>query len=315
MTDYRIGLTGPFPRPEALVRATRDLDRGRISAAEGAAAFAAAEAEVLRLEGSLGFDVRTGGALRWPDLFRPFVEGWRGVEAGALTRFFETNTFYRQPVLRERPGAPGGQLARWGLPPPPGRLFLPGPYSFAGLSEVAYRPAEGGSVVEDLADGLARELASLGADAPAEVEFLEPLLVVRPPPVDRRPAVVRAYARLAGALPGVRSTVWTYLGDAGPVLPLLAQLPVGGVGFDVFETEWDGPVSLGDRTLGLGCLDPTTSLAEDPGELRPRLEAAVGAFRPRTVWLGPNPPFDLLPFGPAAEKLALLPSLRTELGA
>ena len=70
--SWRATLTGPFPRPEALVQATRDLDRGRIPPEKAEEAFAAAEAEVRRVEADLGLDARTGGYLRWADLFRPF---------------------------------------------------------------------------------------------------------------------------------------------------------------------------------------------------------------------------------------------------
>ena len=35
--------------------------------------------------------------LRWQDLFRPLLEASEGLDPGALTRFLDTNTFYRAP--------------------------------------------------------------------------------------------------------------------------------------------------------------------------------------------------------------------------
>src|SRR5215469_2487723 len=114
-------LTGPFPRSEALVTATRDLDRGRTSAEAVEELYQASEREVLELEQRLTLDVVTGGYLRWADLFRPFAETWRGFTVGPVTRWFETNTFYRQPILHAPPErVPGAIAARLPPPAPPG---------------------------------------------------------------------------------------------------------------------------------------------------------------------------------------------------
>ncbi|MGA8302118.1 MAG: hypothetical protein WB873_00235, partial [Thermoplasmata archaeon] len=113
----RTGLTGPFPRSEALVAATRDLDRGRVPAEQVEELYGRTEGEVVALERRLGFDTVTGGYLRWADLFRPFAETWEGFTVGPLTRWFETNTFYRQPILHAPPGRVAGAIAAR-LPPP-----------------------------------------------------------------------------------------------------------------------------------------------------------------------------------------------------
>ena len=134
----RTGLTGPFPRSEALVTATRDLDRGRTSPEAVEELYATSEREVLALEERLGFDTVTAGYLRWADLFRPIAETWEGFTVGPLTRWFETNTFYRQPILHAPPVRVSGAIAAR-LPPPlraspaRARVILPGPYTLAGL--------------------------------------------------------------------------------------------------------------------------------------------------------------------------------------
>ncbi|MCI4361292.1 MAG: hypothetical protein L3J91_06265, partial [Thermoplasmata archaeon] len=74
----RTSLTGPFPRSEALVQATRDLDRGRTTPDAVEELFDRTEREVVQLEERLGVDFLTGGYLRWADLFRPFAESWGG---------------------------------------------------------------------------------------------------------------------------------------------------------------------------------------------------------------------------------------------
>lgn len=312
MIEYRTGVTGPFPRPEELVQATRDHDRGRIPAEALEAAFVRAEDQVAAVEERLRLDVRTGGYLRWPDLFRPFTELWPGVEAGTLTRFFETNTFYRQPVFRSRPVGGSGKLVRWLPEPGTGRAILPGPYTFGALSDLRYASGPSASPVEEIAAALAAELRALGDRLPRQVQFQEPMLVYQPPRGDAQ-EVVRAYRLLADAVPTATTIVWTYFGDAAPVLPLLARLPVNVVGFDLFESSVPAGPGLGGKGVGFGCIDSRETLPEQPKEVARLVRAAETALRPSSVWLGPSPPLDLLPFEAAAAKLELLPVLKEEL--
>jgi 5-methyltetrahydropteroyltriglutamate--homocysteine methyltransferase len=310
---YRTTLTGPFPRPEPLVQATRDLDRGRITAEQADEAFGAAEAEVSRIEGELQLDARTGGYLRWPDLFRPFSELWGGVSTGPLTRFFETNTFYRQPVFESAPVAGKGRLSAW-LPRGKGtRAILPGPHTFAALSEIRYSSKGRSGAVGDIAGALAAELRALGPDRPEHVQFQEPMLAFAPPKSGTK-ELVAAYRTLVEACAGATTAVWTYFGDGGAALAAGARLPVDVVGIDLFGSTLPRGAKLGGKGIGLGCLDPTTTIPEDPEAVARLVHEAEEALRPSVVWLGPNPPLDLLPFTSAAQKLRLLPDLKEALG-
>jgi 5-methyltetrahydropteroyltriglutamate--homocysteine methyltransferase len=315
----RIGLTGPFPRPEPLIGATRDLDRGRTSTEAVEELFQSTENEVVALEERLGFDSVSAGYLRWPDLFRPFAETWDGVAIGPLTRWLETNTFFRQPILLAPPSrTPGGFAAR--LPPSlrahpeTARVFLPGPYTFAGVSD--NRSGETDEAVihrigRTLADEV-RELVGLGF---ATFLFSEPLLVVHPPEGPRAEAVVAGYSAIRPALGGATSLVWTYGADATPSFPLLDRLPVSAVGVDLAETDVERLPSSPERTgLGLGVVDPRTTLTEDPAEVARVVRAAYERRRPSVVWLGPGGPLDLLPWEPATRKLHVLTAVRQALG-
>ncbi|MGP8076564.1 MAG: hypothetical protein ACLP8Y_07535 [Thermoplasmata archaeon] len=236
----RAGLTGPFPRSEALVTATRDFDRGRTSADSLEALFARTEGEVVALEHRLGFDETTAGYLRWPDLFRPFAETWEGFTVGPLTRWLETNTFYRQPILLAPPGRTPGAIASR-LPPPlhgasaKARVLLPGPYSFAVMLDNRSGETES-ALIHRLGRLLGEEVKELHGRGFTTFLFSEPQLVVRPPEGPRAEAVVAGYRAIEAALNGGTSIVWTYGADARPTFPLLDRLPVSAVGFDLAET-------------------------------------------------------------------------------
>jgi len=314
----RTGLTGPFPRSEALVTATRDLDRGRTTADAVEELYAKTEAEVVALERRLGFDDVTGGYLRWPDLFRPFAETWEGFTVGPLTRWLETNTFYRQPVLLAPPGrVPGAIAAR--LPPPllqapeSARVLLPGVYSFSTMLDNRSGETEP-ALIHRLGRLLGEEVRELRTRGFATFLFAEPQLVVRPPEGPRAEAVVAGYRAVEGGVNGGTSIVWTYGADAREAFATLDRLPVSVVGVDLAETDVERiPTGPAGRGLGLGVVDPHTTLEEDPGEVARVVRAAHARRRPNAVWLGPGAPLDLLPWEPATRKLHVLPAVRRAL--
>lgn len=312
-------LTGPFPRSEELVGATRDLDRGRTTPEALEEIYARTEAEVVQLEGRLGTDRLTAGYLRWPDLFRPIAESWGGFSVGPVTRWFETNTFYRQPILHAPPERAAGAIA--GRLPPSLRgggtaralVLLPGPYTLAGLLD--NRSGETGpALVHRLGRLLAEELRELRAGGYDAFEFAEPLIVTNPPTGPTAESIVAAYDSVRAAAGGATTIVWTYFGDAAPSLSLLGRLAVSTVGVDLSETD---PAALehgiGGRSIGLGVIDPRTTLSEDPGEIARIARHVKERARPPHLWLGPGAPLDLLPAEPAAKKLHALAAARAAL--
>ena len=314
----RTGLTGSFPRSEALVSATRDLDRGRTSADTVEELYAKTESEVVALEERLGFDGQTAGYLRWPDLFRPFAETWEGFTVGPLTRWLETNTFYRQPILLAPPGRTAGALASR-LPPPllrsPGssRVLLPGPYTFSQMLDNRAGETEP-ALIHRLGRLLGDEVKELRGRGFTTFLFSEPQLVVHPPEGPRAEAVLAGYRAVDASLSGGTSIVWTYGADARTAFPLLDRLPVSVVGVDLAETEVDHiPAGPSAQGLGLGVVDPRTTLEEDPAEVARVVRAANARRRSPMVWLGPGGPLDLLPWEPATRKLHVLPAVQRAL--
>ncbi|HXQ49203.1 MAG TPA: hypothetical protein VN842_05465 [Thermoplasmata archaeon] len=308
------GLTSPFPRPERLVAATRDLDRGRTTPELAEKAFIEAETELLALEERLFSNV-TAGYFRWNDLFRPIAEAWGGFTVGPLTRWLETNTFFRQPILSAPPRRTAGAIAAR-LPPPlatrtaAARVLLPGPFTLtqvlenrSGASEIELLRSLGRLLGEEV-----RELGGLGYGV---FQFSDPILVTDPPEAPAAAAVQDAYQSIADAHPGATTIVWTFGAGAGPALPLLDRLPVSVVGIDLADTEPEalrpGPERLG---LGLGIIDPRTTLPEALDDTVGVVREALRRRPSSSVWLGPGAPLDLLPARPAEQKLLRLSDVR-----
>jgi 5-methyltetrahydropteroyltriglutamate--homocysteine methyltransferase len=316
--EIHVGLTSPFPRSEALVQATRDLDRRRTTPEAVEAAFRSAEEEVVALEQRLGFAPLTAGYLRWPDLFREVAGRWDGFAVGPLARWFDSNTFFRQPILLAPPGRVAGVIAA-SLPPPvraapnAAQVLLPGPYSLGRLLD--NRSGETDlAVVHRLGRLLGEEVRELRAAGYGAFLVADPLLVTQRPTGPMAESVVEAYRSIGSAANGGTAVVWTYGADAAPALPLLDRLEVAAVGIDLADTEVDQlPPGPKGRGLGLGVLDPRTTLAEDPAEIARVVRTAAARRHAGPLWLGPGAPLDLLPAEVATRKLEGLASAVAEL--
>jgi 5-methyltetrahydropteroyltriglutamate--homocysteine methyltransferase len=291
---------GIYPRSEALVQATRDLDRGRTTIEAVDRHVEADLEQLVAVQGEAGFDLLADGMLRWQDLFRPLVEATEGLEPGPLTRFLDTNTFYRAPRAAGEPRLARPLDERYLAPLPGPRLVtLPSPYAFALGS---------GASARALADGVLKpQLEAL----PAEVE----LVVLSEPFLGREGD--RALDQLADALSALaddRLVLQLPFCDAGPLLVRgLGDLPVAGVGIDFYATSVDTVPDGFDKLLLAGVVDTRSSLLEDPQEL-----AAFTAGlerRVERVALVPNGDLQFVSEPVAREKLLRLGRARTAAAA
>ncbi len=94
-------LWGQYPRSEDLVQATRDHDRNRITDKQLEEAFQK-DRKALRLLQE-DFPHPSSGQLHWKDLMRPLTQLSPDLSSGTLTRFFETNTFWRTLESKNSP--------------------------------------------------------------------------------------------------------------------------------------------------------------------------------------------------------------------
>jgi len=295
VADLQAFAPGIYPRSEALVQATRDLDRKRTTKEAVDEQVERDLAALVEAQQAAGLDLLTDGMLRWQDHFRPLLEQADGLETGALTRFLDTNTFYRAPKATGEPHLRGQLDGRYAAPLPGARLVtLPSPFALAlgtGLSPKTL--AE--NVLEPALDGLEAELVVLA----------EPFLAREDADLD---GLAEALETLAG---GPKLALWLTFGDAAPALARgAAELPVDGLGIDFYATHLDDVPSGFGKLLLAGVLDARNSLAEEPRELA----AFVLKLRERGVEeiaLVPNGDLQYVSEPYAREKLARLGKAKT----
>jgi 5-methyltetrahydropteroyltriglutamate--homocysteine methyltransferase len=240
---------GIYPRSEALVQATRDLDRGRVDAAEVERVRAGDVEALVAAQREAGFDLLSDGMLAWQDLFRPLVEASDGLETGPLTRFLDTNTFFRAPqaIGSPRLAQPLGD----GVLPEldgPRLVTLPSPFAFAEAAGIDPRQVAE-SVLAPAMDALDARLVVLS----------EPFLARRPD------ADLAALADALTRLPaGTTLVLQLTFGDASGVLARLAELPVQGIGVDFYLTPVEAVPESFPQLVLAGVVDARSSAVEDP---------------------------------------------------
>ncbi|MBI1744734.1 hypothetical protein HYR54_16945 [Candidatus Acetothermia bacterium] len=319
MAEINAFLTGLYARSESLSKATQDHDRGRVSAEQLTQQRQSDQDQLVELQKSAHLTYLSDGLLNWQDLFRPFLEIVQGLEAGPLVRFFDNNTFYRQPVVAAPLHLRRENLETWlsqyfqtnarGA----WKASLPSPYFFAQVAhDTAYRdkPKLIEAFTEIVLTPIAEQLAARG------VKFLqlqEPWLVTCNS-VDAAPADWRALEKAIGTLgknikkKNLVLGLHTYFGDAAPALGPLLELDIDAVGIDFCETDLENLRSFdfAEKELICGCLDARNSWVEDEAIIVKFVERVQETLAPRVLSLSTNADLEFVPEPVARRKVQLL---------
>jgi 5-methyltetrahydropteroyltriglutamate--homocysteine methyltransferase len=281
---------GIFPRSDALVQATRDLDRGRVEVEDVERQRAADLEALVAAETAAGFDLLSDGMLAWQDLFRPLIDSSEGLEAGPLTRFLDTNTFFRAPRATGTPKLTSPLGADVVTPLDGPRLVtLPSPFAFGEAAGLDPRQLA--------ASVLAPAIEALDADL---VVLAEPFLA-RTPNAD-----VGVLGEALAELPsgGILVLQLTF-GDATELLERLAELPVDGIGVDFYLTPLDAMPEGFPKLVLAGVVDARSSEVEDPGTIA-AFAARLGARTGGELALVPNGDLQFVAEPIARRKVAAL---------
>src|SRR5688572_637418 len=254
-----------------------------------------------------GLDVINDGQVRWDDLLAPFARAWIGCDRGPLERFYDNNTYFRQPVITGPITTEGTTLVRdfefaRGVARGQLKAAVCGPLTFATLAEDHhYRSLEDRTLA--VAEAIAAEIRGLGAAGATLVDVEEPALVAHP----EHFALARAaIERLA--LAGVPLALQTYFFPADPLLDALAAFPVAQVGVDVRSRDTHALERLNAlrQTVVLGIVDARNTRVETESELVGLIETALRQLPADYVWLAPTTGLEYLPHDVAVKKLKVL---------
>lgn len=297
------------PGGQELRRALHRLDRGEIEAAALDSVIEQVTTAAIREQETAGIDVINDGQIRWDDLFSPFAKAWKGVSRGPLERFYDNNTYFRQPVIEGKIETDGRTLTHdlafaLSVAKQPVKAAVCGPLTFATLTaeDKAYGSLEERTLA--VADALAAEVKSLGAAGATLVDIEDPALVALPQHIE---LAREAYLRIAAA--GVDIAVQTYFFPADRILEFLASFPVAQIGLDVRSRDTTILRRLDvfrDKTVVLGVVDARNTRLETTAEVATLIQEALKLVPEDRLWVAPTTGLEYLPHDIASKKLAAL---------
>lgn len=301
-----------------LRRAFHFFDRKKISESQLREAHEHTVKVVIGEQEAHDLDVITDGLIWWNDPVSHIMSSLEGVRMAGLLRFFDTNFYFRQPLIVGKLKRKGSMLSQEisflkkqtkSLT----KAVLTGPYTLSLLSQLdttAYASPE--AVADALTDILSeeiQELALLGIDT---IQIDEPMFLTKPP---KWKWAEKSLLKLMQHRKKTKLGLVTYFGDAVPFYSELQHLPVDFLGFDFTYSSklTDTLQKLGtDKDLQLGLLDGRNTKLEDLKEIFTLLEKVGPVLQGKTSYVTTSCGLEYLPRDRAMDKLYLLKTIKHE---
>ena len=338
--------TGSYPRigdgPELQIlrRATASLDRGERNTAD----LFDAEDEMIRRaiadQLKAGLEVITDGQIRWYDPVSHLASKLANVKIAGLQRYFDTNFYFRQPVITGTPKRSDALVATdfsfarnalGHLPTPKnlaGKLsikpVLTGPYTLAKFSLSAHTGNGSVDPFSSLeartlayAEALAAEVAALAQIGASLIQIDEPAIVKYPEDwqIFEKAVAKLVASRDKSAVEGSRPelALYVYFHDPAPLYEKLIAVPVDIIGLDfTYNSKLADLVAAAGspKPLGLGLVDGRNTKLEDAGDVARQIDRLLPKIQGGRAFLNPSCGLEYLPRDRAFAKLDLLAKIR-----
>lgn len=297
------------PHPQKLRRALTQFEKGEITAQQRAEVEDEVTREVINEQVEAGVELITDGQIRWEDGQTYLAKKLAGFSINGLSRYFDTNMYFRQPIVEGR--------VEWREPitirdfqfaaqnsPRPVKAVLTGPYTLARLSKNQHYP-EFSALVLDLAKALNQEARALQAAGAKHLQFDEPSLLKHKTDF----SVFREAAEILADEVSAKKALVTYFGDVSGIYPQILGLPFQVIGLDFvvapqnFEIISTAPFT---KELAAGIVDARNTRLETVEEILAAIDRLRGIIPLDRLYLSPNCGLEFLPREVAQAKLARL---------
>ena len=307
---YEGYITGIFPRSDRLIEAWKRWEKGDIDDEDFKGILDKALEDVVKIQVVTKLTYIHDPQIDWHDMFRPFTD-LDNISAGPLTRFFENNTFYRKPVIRDlveyEKGFIAGYIHRDKMPK--GRrwiITLPGPYTFYRLPEYMDKDTGIKSILNMIV-GAMEDLTSEGYEF---IVLAEPALAYYS---DIDWSIVKEFYTFIRDS-GYRYRIHLYFGDAKNKVNYLEEIAPYGFSVDTSYTALEELANISIDTLVLGMIDAQNTLMEKIDDTVNRIRVFKEMSVCENIAIANNADFDYLPYERAEAKLMLLSEVLRRLG-
>ena len=294
------------PRPARLRQGINRRDRGEITTEELSRVADEVTVEVIQEQIDAGLDIITDGQVRWDDDQTYVMRNLAGVEIGALQRYLDTNTYYREAEINgalswREPILVRDYLFAIENSAKPVKAIITGPYTLAALS-LDKHYASRDQLAMALAEELRNEVEALVSAGATMIQVNDPVIVFNKDDVG---IFIRALTRM---LEGVQAEtgVYTWFGSAAGILPALLDLPVDTIGLDFVSgrDNWEALKSVRfDKRLGAGIVDGRNTRIESLEQIEESIRRLSESVPPDRIYVNPSCGLEYLPRETAFEKL------------
>ncbi len=313
--DVVTASAGSYPRIgdgeqlQAIRKGWRAWEKGEINDLQLSALQEDFTRRALEEQQQAGVDLLTDGLIRWYDPVSHMARSMKGVEIKGLLRWFDTNTYFRQPWVVDRI-AWNRQIVLHDyrycrevvdLPVKP---VLTGPYTLARSSLVkdgTYPDLK--SLVLGYAQALSQEVTDLASIGASVIQIDEPAILQHPADI---PILREALEVVASHRMNADIQLQTYFGDVTPVFDELVALPITFLGVDFsYSPGLVGRLAAKGSpiALALGLLDARSTRRDDPEKVLDILKRIVPKIEADLCILGPTTGLEYLPRDRAQRKL------------
>ncbi len=263
--------------------------------------------EVIEEQESAGLKIVTDGQLRWYDPISHFAKAIDGYEIDGLLRYFDTNFYFRQPIIKkdiERKGQIVSDefLSAKKFTSSILKPVVTGPYTLAkhsidnfyeDFSEIAF----------NLANVLGKEVKKLSKAGAEVIQINEPSILSN---YDELSIFSEAFRRLASFKGDSQLCLALYFGDPAPLYEDFQNLPTDILAFDFTYNESLGEMigKLGsEKDLALGLINARNTKIEKTDDVLTKIREITINLDCEKIYLQPSCGVEFLPRNKAFEKL------------
>lgn len=296
------------PRTARLRNAYARLDRGQIGWDDVRKVQDQVTIEVIREQTEAGIELLTDGQVRWDDEQTYLAGAMAGIEITGLIRFFDTNTFYRQPVVNGAISWKGPVTVRdfefaVQNSTRPVKAVLTGPLTLARLSKNEHY-ADNLSVATAFAEALNLEAKALVAAGAHVVQFNEPAACRFQ---EDAASAAKVWKRLLDGV-NAETAVYFYFGVPGAALAPAVESGFTTVGIDLVDPRGLDQARAGPKPqkLAAGVIDSRNTRRETVDQIAARIRGAAAVAGTDKLYVNPNMGLEFLPREQAYDKLVRL---------
>ena len=299
---------GTAPEKQRLRAEYARLEKGEISREDFARVQDEVTKEVIEEQRRAGIELATDGQVRWYDQISHFARKLSGCEINGLLRLFDTNFYFRQPVINGK--------VQWTaqivvneftfakkVSPIPIKPVVTGPYTLAEHS-IDRHYHNFSSLVADFAVAIGREVNALVKAGAEIIQLDEPSILKNPQDFKIFESAVGEISKNKGK---ARLALYTYFGDAAKLYDKLQSLPIDIIGLDFTYSQKLPNViesSGSEKELGLGLIDGRNTKIENVKETANVAVKILRKLNAERAYLNPSCGLDeYLPREVAFEKM------------